>query len=308
MRALWLGLALCACGDNTDQPRLVALTTVPAGTEDVAFDNTDVPVVRNESGALQRFVDKRWRAVAMMDAHATDFGSDSDGTLLVMSTVPRRLYQLGSNGAMREVGPIVLANYVHMPMQAPSGNRYVKEIEGEQRSFVLSPGSAMWVESPPLFFSRPVRAYDKTLYAAAPGGVQRFAPDGTRPFAVTCAQLGKTSCTGLLVGGADGERVVVADIDDPEVIVVDGETIERVPLNTVVPVRIAVGKGMTVVLAKHAAATPASETYALFAIDAEGALISLEAKSDPPSSATRLAVDHAGTVHVMTKSLSTVVR
>jgi len=308
MRAVWIAIALGACGDNTEPPRLEPLVALPAATQDVVFDRDDVAVVRREDGTLQRFVDGRWRTVATLDVQPTDFGSDNDGTLLVMSTVPRMLYQL-DGGVMREVGGLVLANFVHMPMQVPSGNRYVKEIMGEQRSFVLSPGTSTWVETPPMFVSRPVRAYDNTLYAAVASGVERFATDGTRPLVVTCAALGKPSCTGLVLGGADRGRVYVGDIAEPDVIVVnDGGLIERVALpGRLVPVRIAAGQGLTVVLAKEPASNPALETYSLFVLDDRG-VVRIEAADDPPTSATRLVVDHRGTVHVASQSLSTVVR
>lgn len=298
MRAAWILLVVAAaCGDNAQPPRLERVASLPAATVDVVFDR-DGAVARGADGNLRRLVDGRWRTVAMNGARAIDVGTDTDGAVLVMSSIPRRLYQLHGT-ALAELGGIVIANYVHMPVQVPSGNRYVREIEGEQRSFVLSPGATTWAATPPMFFARPVRAYDGTLYAAQAAGVQRFEPDGSRTLAVPCALLARPACTSLVLGGADGERVVVGDPDQPEVLVVDGGELARVALPAGrVPVRIAVGAGVTAVLAKR------GEQHALYALYADGALERVDTADDPPTAATLLAVDGEGGVHVASAALS----
>ena len=307
MRAVLIAIALGACGDNTEPPRLEPLAALPSGTDDVAFDRGNVVVVRITNGVVQRFLDERWRTVPLGDAGATDFGSDNDGAVLAMTT--RGLYVVDGT-AVREVGPSIVdaAGDLTMPMQVPSGNRYVTETGGVHRSFVLSLDATAWVETPPMFVRRPIRTYEQTLFAAVGAGVERFEPDGSRPLAVACEQLGKATCTELVLGGEQGSRLYLGDRDKPEVIVVDGSAIERVRLPAgAVPVGIAAGIRLVVVLAKHPAPTPALETYSLFVLDEQG-VVRVDAEADPPTSATRLVVDHAGTVHVATQSISTVVR
>ena len=302
MRVVCILAALCACGDNTRGIELVPVAALPSGTRAVAFDRDNATVVRTADGAVKRLVGKSWRAVDLGARRAIDFGSDNDGTLLMMSSQPRTLHQL-AGGVLVDVGGVVLASYVHMPMQVPSGNRYVREIDGGQRSFVLSPGTTTWAETPPMFFSRPVRAHDGTLYAATAAGVQRFEADGSRTLVAACETFGAPRCTSLLVG-ADGQQLVVADPHANEVILVDDD-VDRIALPEAnVPVQLAVGAGVTVVLAKLEARDPNDEAYFLYALRGSG--IELVVGDDPPSAATQLAVDHAGTVHVATKQLSKV--
>lgn len=268
---------------------------MPEGVVDIVFDRTDVPVVRTEAGQALRRVDNKWKVVGS-GVKIVDFGSDNDGTLLAVSGM-RLVYQL-DRGELSELGAEVAAP-AGMPMQVPSGFRYVKELEAPHRTWVLTTGATEWLESPPMFFARPVRSYERTLYAAAVGGVQKFEADGTRPFAVTCEQLGKSSCADLLVGGADHGTLFVAD--DRAVFVVDGDVVTRVDLpDAHEPVAIAAGKEQTLVLAKHGA------VHALFMVTAAGTVLALDTEEDPPSAATRLAVDRAGKVYAATLSLSTV--
>ena len=268
---------------------------MPAGVVDVVFDRTDVPLVRTEAGATLRLVDGKWKAVGT-GVKIVDFGSDNDGTLLAVSGA-RVVYQL-DKGELGELGAEI-AGPAGMPMQVPSGFRYVKELDAPHRTWVLTTGATEWLESPPMFFARPVRSYERTLYAAAVGGVQKFETDGTRPLAVTCEQLGKSSCGELLVGGADHGTLFVAD--DRAVFVVDGAAVTRVDLpDAHEPVAIAAGKEQTLVLAKH------GEVYALFMVMASGTAIALDTEEDPPSAKTRLAVDRAGKVYAATLSLATV--
>ena len=298
MRAAWILLAATtACGDNVRPARLEPVAALPAGAHDLAFDR-DGAVVRSADGSASRLVDGKWRAIAMNGAHAFDFGTDTDGSLLVMSSIPRRLYQLRGM-ELAEVGGIVLANYVHMPVPVPSGNRSVRELEGAQRSFVLSPGASTWASTPPMFFARPVRAYDRTLYAAQAAGVMRFEPDGSRSVAVPCERAGEATCTHLVLGGADGERIVVGDPQEPAVLAITGEAVERVLLpRGRKPVRIAVGADVTVVLAER------ETEHVLYLLHADHSLELLDTASDPPSAATLLAVDGDGHVHVATAAIS----
>ena len=295
-RACWLVLVLGACGDNGGRPQIEARTELPeGGIADILFDRTDVPVVRTTAGVTLRREDNKWKAVGT-GVKLVDFGSDNDGTLLAISGT-RVVYQL-DRGVLSELGATV-AGPAGMPMQVPSGFRYVKELEAPHRTWVLTTGATEWIESPPMFFARPVRSYERTLYAAAQDGVQKFEANDARPFAVTCAQLGKSSCVDVLVGGADHGKLFVAD--DRAVFVVDGGAVERIDLpDDHEPVAIAAGKQQTLVLAKR------GEVFALFLITAGGAVLALDTEEDPPSSATRLVVDRAGKVYAATLSLSTV--
>ena len=292
-------LAAAACGDNARPASLERVAAVPAGAQDLVFDR-DGAVVRDADGTASRLVDDRWRPIAMNGARAIDLGTDTDGTLLVMSSIPRRLYQLRGMELV-EVGGILIANYVHMPVQVPSGNRYVREIEGARRSFVLSPGASTWASTPPMFHARPVRAYDGALYAAQAAGVVRFEADGPT-LVVPCERAGEATCTHLVLGAADGGRVVAADPGEPAVVAITGEAVEHVRLpRGRKPVRIAVGANVAVVLAER------DTEHVLYALHADSSLELLDSASDPPSAATLLAVDGDGHVHVATSSLSRVV-
>lgn len=297
MRPLWILLALAACGDNTEPPRLVAVTAVPAGTTEIVLDGDDAAVVRDAGGKLRRFADGRWQPVPL--AGAVDWGSDDGGTLLVLS--PPGLYQVGGSGVVLLAGAVPAGT--GMPVQVPSGNFYVKELAGAGRSFVLAPNSG-WIESPPMFASRPVRAFDRTLYAAAPGGVERFEAGGARPLAVSCEALGKASCTHVAIGGADGDRLYLAGGRD--VIVVRGTLVERVPLpGGAKVVRLAAGKDATLVLATYDGPDP---QHALYLVDLDGTVTQIESLDDPPAATTQLLVDRAGALYAATQAISAVMR
>ncbi len=297
MRAPWiLPLLVGACGDNVHPPQLDTTAKLPAGTADLAFERDGTAVVRTSDGTVRRRADGRWREVELAGAQAIDVGTDNDGGLLVMSSVPRRLYRI-DGGAASAIGDLVIANYVHEPVQVPSGNHYVREVEGAQRSFVLSAGTSTWAESPPMFFSRPVRARDGTLYAMTAAGVQRFEATGARTIAVPCARLERSTCTEMLFGGVDGTRVVVAGDGDVYVV---GDGVTHVPLpQNIVAERVVVGDGMTVVLGKR------ELRYFLYAVSGDE-VVEIESADDPPSDATRLGVDADGVVWVATTSLSKV--
>jgi hypothetical protein len=306
MRPVWLLAVLFgACGDNVRPPRLDRIAQLPAGTLDVAFDPENVAAARTSSGVVQRLVGTRWQAVAMAGASAVDFGTDTDGTLLVMCSIPRKLFQLDGS-VPREIGGIVIANVVHMPVQVPSGNRYVQEVAAPHRSFVLSPGAQTWAETPPMFFSRPVRTHDGVLLSASAAGIQRFEPDNTRTLLVACSDLGKQTCTQLVIAGLDEDRLIVADTTDSELLFVEGSARSSLTLpEDLVPVRAVTGDEMTVILAKRDELDPADEAFFLFALTGR-TLERLDSAIDPPTMNTRLAVDREGAVHVATKLLSKV--
>src|SRR6185295_18637718 len=147
------------------------------------------------------FVDGRWRGVDI--DHPVDFGSDNDGGLLVMTS--RGLVRF-DGGVATAIGGSIVAT-AREPVQVPSGNRYVREEPG--RSFVLSGQS--WVETPPMFFSRPVRR-NGTLFAMVAGGVQKL--EAERTIAVPCEWLERATCTEMVLGGTDEERIFVGADND----------------------------------------------------------------------------------------------
>lgn len=312
----WCLLVLaCACGDNVRPPALAELAALPAplAEDDVlAFDRDDTPVLLVRGGALQRLVDDRWRAIDTSGVMPIDLGSDSDGTLLVASTLPRVVLQLAADGTLHQVGGLILANHVHQPVQVPSGNRYVEELAGAApRTLVLSPGTDVWADSPTLFVGPPVRTYDGTLFTVSSQGLTRFEADGRRTLAVPCAWLGLGRCAGLLFGGRDaGGALYLARRGAPELVIVDGEAVRRIALpEGLVIARLATGAALTVVLALRPHATdPDKASYLAYALRA-GAdrLEAIDASTDPAAAGTQLVVDHAGAVHVANQRLSTVV-
>src|SRR5690348_735623 len=84
MRAVWLTLAVCACGDNAHAPKLDVVAPLPAAAAaDVAFDRDNVAVVQLVDGSVKRQAGDRWRSVALAGKATSLFGSDLDGVPLV---------------------------------------------------------------------------------------------------------------------------------------------------------------------------------------------------------------------------------
>ena len=284
-----LVLLVAACGDNAQPPGLDVVAKLPAGTQDLAFQRDGTAVARLGDGSVKELVDGRWRAIDIAGGRAIDFGSDNDGGLLVMSSIPRVLMRV-DGGMATPLGGIVIANFVHEPMQVASGNRYVREVAAPERSFVLS--GETWAETPPMFFSRPQRATDGSVLAMTAAGVQR---DGE--IAVWCAQLERATCTQMVLGGDNAEGIVVGADDDLYV----GSRKVKLPGHVEI-VQIAAGKDLVVVLAKRGGATPMGRFF-LYAVrdDAE----EIDTIEDRATAATRLAV-HDGVVWVGTEQLSKV--
>lgn len=297
MRSVWMAL-LCACGDNAHAPKLEVVAQLPPSTvSDVAFDRDNLAVVQLADGSVKRRAGDQWRSVALPAKATSKFGSDLDGAPLV--TAGSSVIRI-DHGIVVLLGGSVPADDLFRPMEAPSMNRYVSERGGARRTFMLASGTQTWVESPPMFVTRPVRTVRGGVYAAVPAGVEQFGADGTRSLAVTCERLERTSCADVIIAGenADG-RVVVADERGLATTVGElGEKVERIPLPGE-PLRAAAGSDGVVVLAKRAG------ELVLFIVR-DGEALAVDTFADPPSMETQLAVDREGAVFIATTSLSRV--
>lgn len=293
------GVLVIGCGDNGHLARLDEVAPIPStaggAIDRLAFDRDNTPLVI-AGGELRRYADGRWRRLADQngdDIIATDFGTETDWTLLVTAKAPSALFRI-VDGELRALGGTISITDVREPVEVPSKNHYAREAVAAGRSYVLAAATRDWVETPPLFFSRPRRNRDGVLYAMTAAGVQKFESDGTRTIARACTELGQATCTDLVFGGIEHDTMFVGAGD----VVIAGEARLHLPGDATVE-QIAAGDDLTVVLARS------GERWRLFAIR-EGSVEEIDDASDRPSARTQLAVDGDGTVHVATTRLSRV--